>query len=142
MQAHQYIQTMLATLDNKKIPETGLLYAEKLFAQDWNYEWQSVKQVDEFCHFIKMQKVSLESIQTQTQGRNLLVLLAAYVAEVISRHIGLPITWTEGSENNEQIEKSVRQGDFSQSLIAIIHEKSLNPLEVIIENLQSCLRFL
>ena len=87
MQAHQYIQTMLATLDNKKIPETGLLYAEKLFAQDWNYEWQSVKQVDEFCHFIKMQKVSLESIQTQTQGRNLLVLLAAYVAEVISRHI-------------------------------------------------------
>ncbi len=137
MQAHQYIQTLLTALDNKEIPETGLLYAEKLFEQNWNYSWQSVKQVDEFCHFIKMQDVSLESIQTQTQGRNLLVLLAAYLAELISRHLGLPLTWAKGYESDKQIEQAVDQGHFSQSLIAIIHEKSINPLEVIIKNLQS-----
>ncbi len=137
MQAHQYIQTLLTALDNKEIPETGLLYAEKLFEQNWNYSWQSVKQVDEFCHFIKMQDVSLESIQTQTQGRNLLVLLAAYLAEVISRHIGLQLTWSVSGENDKQIEEGGHRGDFSQSLIVIIHEKSINPLEVIIKSLQS-----
>lgn len=137
MQAHQYIQTLLTALNNKKTPETGLLFAEKLFKQDWNYSWQSVKQVDEFCHFIKIQQISLESIQTQTQGKNLLVLLAAYLAEVISRHIGLPLTWAKGYESDKQIEQAVDQGHFSQSLIAIIHEKSINPLEVIIKNLQS-----
>ncbi|HQV22122.1 MAG TPA: hypothetical protein PLJ88_03435, partial [Agitococcus sp.] len=124
-------------LDNKKNPETGLLYAEQLFTQNWNYSWQSVKQVDEFCHFIKMQNISLESIQTQTEGRNLLLLLAAYIAEVLSRHIGLPLRWTQGDENNEQIERVVYQGNFSQSAIAIIHEKSINPVEVIIKSLQS-----
>ena len=85
----------------------------------------------------EMQQVSLESIQTQIQGRNLLILLTAYLAEVISRHIGLPLTWAKGYESDKQIEQAVDQGLFSQSLIAIIHEKSINPLEVIIKSLQS-----
>jgi hypothetical protein len=94
MSAYPYIQKLLAALEKKQIPDDGVLYAEKLFLLDWHYDWESVNQVDDLLSFLKQENITIELLVSQIAGKNLLVLLAAYMMEVLRRYMGLshPLT--------------------------------------------------
>lgn len=128
----QDMQGLLQYFYQKKLPPLGLKYAEALFKITPDFSDESLHDLDTLLIALHHQNVRPNDLVTQRDGLNFLMMLIAYLGDVLAQRTHYPVEWYNYHEAIKILPSDDELPlDFFSSMVALINHQVCLPLAVI-----------